>query len=79
MTELTDEQCNEFRRFPGSFNDMVRAIYKAGIQYAAEQQAKSEPVAYASLDEPDRVNFLTVHPEKYPEVKWTPIYLHPPT
>ena len=27
---LTDEQCNEFRRMPGSFNDMVRAIYEAG-------------------------------------------------
>lgn len=27
---LTDEQCNEFRRLPVSFNDMVRAIYNAG-------------------------------------------------
>jgi len=27
---LTDEQCDEFRRLPVSFNDMVRAIYNAG-------------------------------------------------
>ena len=28
--ELTDEQCDEFRRTVGSFNDMVRTIYAAG-------------------------------------------------
>lgn len=28
--ELTDKQCNLFRALPCSFNDMVRAIYKAG-------------------------------------------------
>ena len=33
---LTDEQCDEFRRLPLSFRDMVRAIYEAGI---AEEQA----------------------------------------
>ena len=27
---LTNEQCDEFRRLPCSFNDMVRAIYVAG-------------------------------------------------
>lgn len=27
---LTDEQCDEFRRLPLSFRDMVRAIYEAG-------------------------------------------------
>ena len=27
---LTDDQCDEFRRLPVSFNDMVRAIYCAG-------------------------------------------------
>ena len=34
--QLTDSQCDEFRRLPMSFNDMVRAIYKAG-QEALEQ------------------------------------------
>ena len=29
---LTDDQCNDFRRLPLSFNDMVRAIYNSGIQ-----------------------------------------------
>jgi len=28
---LTDEQCNDFRRLPLSFNDMVRAIFRAGF------------------------------------------------
>ncbi len=27
---LTDAQCDEFRRLPVSFRDMVRAIYAAG-------------------------------------------------
>ena len=27
---LTDDQCDEFRRLPCSFNDMVRAIYESG-------------------------------------------------
>lgn len=38
-TELTDEKCNEFRRLPVSFNDMVRAIYKAG---AADRAALTD-------------------------------------
>lgn len=28
--ELTDDQCNHFRRLPLTFNDMVRTIYVAG-------------------------------------------------
>lgn len=36
---LTDEQCNEFRRLPLSFNDMVRAIHGAGRQQAFEDAA----------------------------------------
>lgn len=27
---LTDDECSAFRRLPCGFNDMVRAIYKAG-------------------------------------------------
>lgn len=29
---LTDEQCDSFRRHPGSFNDMIRAVYEAGAK-----------------------------------------------
>ena len=29
---LTDDQCDKFRRMPGTFNDMVRAIYRAGVE-----------------------------------------------
>ena len=38
---LTDHQCDEFRRLPLSFRDMVRAIYAAG------QAAQPEPAAAA--------------------------------
>ncbi len=36
--ELTDAECDEFRRLPGAFNDMVRAIWKA-----APRRAPSAP------------------------------------
>ena len=35
---LTDEQCDEFRRLPLSFNDMVRAIYTAGQKEGAKAE-----------------------------------------
>ena len=37
MDRLTDDQCNEFRRLPGSFNDMVRKIYEAGRMTGAQE------------------------------------------
>lgn len=37
---LTDEQCNEFRRLPLSFNEMVRAIYTAGFTYGKQFSEK---------------------------------------
>jgi hypothetical protein len=39
MADLTDEQCDDFRRLPGSFNDMVRAIYRAGRESTATPPA----------------------------------------
>jgi hypothetical protein len=39
--KLTDEQCNEFRRLPLGFNDMVRAIYNAGADNAYERAAQA--------------------------------------
>lgn len=38
--ELTDSQCDELRRAPGSFNEMLRKAHAMG--YA---QRKSQPVA----------------------------------
>ena len=32
--KLTDEQCDEFRCIPGSFNNMVREIFLAGFNYS---------------------------------------------
>jgi hypothetical protein len=40
--ELTDEQCDQFRRHPGSFNDMVRAIYAAGSAASHLRQEKAK-------------------------------------
>lgn len=36
---LTDEQCNEFRGLPVSFNDMVRAIHADGYAKALKDAA----------------------------------------
>lgn len=40
---LTDKQCDEFRRMPGSFNDMVRAIYAAGRKAGLEEALSALP------------------------------------
>ena len=32
---LTDEQCDEYRRFNGSFNDMLRATHESGFHRAS--------------------------------------------
>jgi hypothetical protein len=40
---LTEEQCAEFRRLPGTFNDMVRAIYEAGRASKAAEYADVPP------------------------------------
>ena len=41
---LTDAQCDEFRRHPGTFNDMVRQIYRAGAQHAYETPKTAQVV-----------------------------------
>ena len=46
---LTDEQCNEFRRLPMSFNDMVRAIYEAGRASKAAEYADVPPEKFKGL------------------------------
>jgi len=49
---LTEEQCDEFRRLPGTFNDMVRAIYEAGrASQAAEYAHIRREVRNAALDD----------------------------
>lgn len=40
--DLTDDECDQFRRMPGSFNDMVRAIFKSGARRQAEIQSQSK-------------------------------------
>lgn len=50
---LTEEKCNAFRRLPVRFNEMVQAIYDAGIAHGradALQQSKDASNALASLD-----------------------------
>lgn len=40
MARLTDEQCNEFRRMRGSFNDMVNGIFEAGRMTGAQESVE---------------------------------------
>jgi len=42
---LTDEQCMRFRQMPGSFNEMVRAIFSAG------QLSEREAIAQYIVDQ----------------------------
>ena len=46
---LTDDQCNEFRSLPVSFNDMVRAIYEAGRASKAAEYADVPPEKFKAL------------------------------
>lgn len=46
---LTEEQCAEFRRLPGTFNDMVRAIYEAGRASKAAEYADVPPEKWKAL------------------------------
>ncbi len=47
---LTDEQCMEFRRMPGSFNDMVRAIHASGAQAERERCARVAEKTFKSTE-----------------------------
>lgn len=41
---LTDEQCDAFRRAPGSFNDMLRAVHRDGFARGkANAEGEGEP------------------------------------
>lgn len=37
ITELTDNQCDELRRLPGSFNDMLRKVHECGRMVGATE------------------------------------------
>ena len=53
MTNLTTEQCDEFRRHPGTFNDMVRHIYNTAEKQAYERCHK------ALIDTPSNHNIIS--------------------
>lgn len=57
---LTDEQCNEFRRLPGSFNDMVRAIHEAGRQQMKEEAARVVESIYSNNESEDAMQVKIV-------------------
>ena len=46
---LTEEQCAEFRRLPGTFNDMIRDIYEAGRASKAAEYADVPPEKFKGL------------------------------
>lgn len=39
---LSDKQCDQFRRLPASFNDMVRAIFLVGRAYGKGHKIKDD-------------------------------------
>jgi len=60
MTTLTDEQCDEFRRMPCSFNDMIRAAYRAG-QVEMRERAAKEVDGWREIDK-DIANIIRALP-----------------
>jgi hypothetical protein len=44
--KLSDEQCDDLRRLPGSFNDMVRKIFEIGRMDAAQEAAEVMKKSY---------------------------------
>lgn len=55
---LTEEQCAEFRRLPGTFNDMIRDIYEAGrASKAAEYAHIRREARNAALEEAENYTF----------------------
>lgn len=66
--QLTDDQCEQFRRMPCSFNDMVRAIFGAGAAagYVNALRAAQQAKVPAYLDIPP---FLRRNPKDAPEGK----------
>ena len=49
---LTDEQCDEFRRLPCSFRDMIRSAYAAG-QREMRERAAAQADVFDYLDNSD--------------------------
>lgn len=74
MNELTDAQCNEFRRHNGDFNSMVRAIFTAGC---AQRQAGQEPVAWQYTEGSSVIPYMRGHTPE-PKDKWIALYTAPP-
>lgn len=55
--ELTDAQCDEIRRHPGSFNDMLRTLSRAAwlAASAAEREAILQALPGGSWCDPQQV------------------------
>lgn len=54
---LTDEQCDSFRRHPGSFNDIIRAVYAAGAN-SQGKYTEADMIAFANFAIIDRADYL---------------------
>jgi hypothetical protein len=48
MQQLTEEQCDNFRRTRGDFNNMVNTIYQAGRMSAAQE---AYDCVFSTIDE----------------------------
>jgi hypothetical protein len=72
---LTDEQCDEFRRLPCPFNDMVRAIYRAGQRDTRSDGGGAGADDYVAWC---RYNGTTIVTCDSDEPKAFKVYRHPP-
>lgn len=71
LPPLTDSECDEFRRLPVSFNDMIRATHQAGAAAILRAQADASPSEslaelLAQADAPTPVGYM--HPEDFRDV-----------
>ncbi len=46
---LTDEQCNQFRRMPLSFNEMIRYIFAAGCRHGVDLSDETLDQAFKTV------------------------------
>jgi len=74
---LTDEMCDEFRRKPCSFNDMIRHAYNAGADFQRAELAKTaklRPMKDAPRDGTEILAYhlqgKNFHPVWWKEDRW---------
>ena len=66
---LSDEQCNEFGKLLLPFNDMIRAIYKAGMDRVIKPQSSAKTIPYPLRLCVEIMNYCFISNDKTAEMK----------